>query len=60
MSFGTSGMLRHDKGPGKEVAMTDVADLWRDQESNLALIELAQEPRLAGNDNGWADPAVKG
>lgn len=40
--------------------MVDVADLWRDQESNLALIVLAQDPRLAGKENGWAEPAVSG
>jgi hypothetical protein len=38
----------------------DAADLWRDQESNLALIELAHDPRLAGKENGWAEPAVNG
>jgi hypothetical protein len=44
------------------VAIADFADLWRDQVSNLLLIELAQDPRLAGKENGCrlADPAVNG
>jgi hypothetical protein len=49
-------------GIGKGMAIADFADLWRDQVSNLELIELAQEPRLAGKENGCrlADPAVNG
>jgi hypothetical protein len=47
-------------GREKKMAMAGVADLWRDQESNFALIELAQDPRLAGRENGWAEPAVNG
>lgn len=42
------------------MAIGGFADLWRDQGSNLALIELAQDPKPAGKKSGWDEPAVNG
>lgn len=42
------------------MAMSGFADLWRDQGSHLALIELARDPRPAGKESGWDEPAVNG
>lgn len=40
--------------------MAGFSDLLRDQGSNLALIELAQDPRPAGKESGWDEPAANG
>jgi hypothetical protein len=49
MSFGFPDFWYGNRGGNSDA---DSADLWRDRGSNLVLIEPAQEPRLAGKENG--------
>lgn len=49
MSFGFQGFWHGNKGGNGDA---DSANLWRDRGSSLELIELAQEPRPAGKENG--------
>lgn len=49
MSFGFQEVWHGNKGGNGDA---DSANLWRDRVSNLELMELAQEPRLAGKENG--------